>query len=89
MGDRHLQNFLLDVADGTLVPIDFGYSFGTATQLLPVPELVPFRLTRQFAQLLRPLDTLDLLKIDMTRVMTVLQVSGGLRNSNPARDVVY
>ncbi|GAQ84757.1 putative phosphatidylinositol kinase, partial [Klebsormidium nitens] len=73
VGDRHLQNFLLDVADGTLVPIDFGYSFGTATQMLPVPELVPFRLTRQFAQLLRPLDTLDLLKIDMTRVMTVLQ----------------
>lgn len=82
MGDRHLQNFLLDLKDGTLVPIDFGYSFGTATQFLPVPELVPFRLTRQFAELLRPLDTLDLLKIDMTRVMTVLQASGQIRLRN-------
>ena len=31
VGDRHLQNLLFEDATGTLVPIDFGYSFGTAT----------------------------------------------------------
>ena len=29
-----------------MIGIDFGYAFGSATQFLPVPELVPFRLTR-------------------------------------------
>jgi len=33
VGDRHLQNLLLEDASGTLVPIDFGYSFGTATSV--------------------------------------------------------
>jgi DNA-dependent protein kinase catalytic subunit len=47
VGDRHLGNFLIDTHTGDLVAIDFGYSFGTGTQLLPIPELMPFRLTRQ------------------------------------------
>ncbi|KAI5080746.1 hypothetical protein GOP47_0003929 [Adiantum capillus-veneris] len=29
VGDRHLGNILVDVKGGALVPIDFGYSFGT------------------------------------------------------------
>ena len=33
---------------GGVVGIDFGHAFGTATQFLPIPELVPFRLTAQF-----------------------------------------
>ena len=41
-------------ADGSLVPIDFGYCFGAATMLLPVPELVPFRLTPTMLAPLRP-----------------------------------
>ncbi len=31
VGDRHLQNILVHTASGALVPIDFGYSFGTGT----------------------------------------------------------
>ena len=34
--------------------IDFGYSFGTSIEL-PIPELIPFRLTRSFIDLTRPI----------------------------------
>lgn len=44
IGDRHLENFLLNYATGDVVPIDFGYSFGAGIGLA-VPELMPFRLT--------------------------------------------
>ena len=46
IGDRHLGNFLIDKTDGTVVGIDFGLAFGCGLGL-PVPELIPFRLTRQ------------------------------------------
>ena len=29
-GDRHLENFLLHTASGTLIPIDFGYGCAMA-----------------------------------------------------------
>ncbi|KAJ2796405.1 hypothetical protein H4R21_004730, partial [Coemansia helicoidea] len=50
LGDRHLDNLLLDVARGRLVQIDFnvGYDFGTVSH---VPELVPFRMTPILAYL--------------------------------------
>lgn len=38
VGDRHLQNFLVRDASGELIPIDFGYSFGTATQVFSLLE---------------------------------------------------
>lgn len=45
MGDRHVSNILMDEASGEMVHIDFGIVFEQG-KLLPVPELVPFRLTR-------------------------------------------
>ena len=64
----------MDEGDGTLVGIDFGYSFGLGRSL-PVPELVPMRLTRQFISLLSPLDTTVLLKHDMVHTLRALQES--------------
>ena len=29
VGDRHLDNFLVNTRDGSVVMIDFGYSFGS------------------------------------------------------------
>uniref|UniRef100_A0A670Y1A7 DNA-dependent protein kinase catalytic subunit n=1 Tax=Pseudonaja textilis TaxID=8673 RepID=A0A670Y1A7_PSETE len=55
IGDRHLSNFMISTETGGLVGIDFGYAFGSATQFLQLPELMPFRLTRQFVNLMLPM----------------------------------
>lgn len=44
IGDRHLENFLVDTTDGQVLGIDFGIAFGSNVQLV-IPELMPFRLT--------------------------------------------
>lgn len=45
IGDRHLNNILIDKKTGEPIHIDFGVAFDQG-KLLPVPERVPFRLTR-------------------------------------------
>jgi DNA-dependent protein kinase catalytic subunit len=44
IGDRHLENFLIDTTDGEVLGIDFGIAFGSSIHL-SIPELMPFRLT--------------------------------------------
>uniref|UniRef100_A0A182VQI2 non-specific serine/threonine protein kinase n=1 Tax=Anopheles minimus TaxID=112268 RepID=A0A182VQI2_9DIPT len=55
IGDRHLSNIVLERATGTLVGVDFGIAFGAGTRDLPIPELVPFRLTPQFVGVMEPM----------------------------------
>ncbi|RKP18271.1 kinase-like protein, partial [Rozella allomycis CSF55] len=69
IGDRHLDNFLLELNSGKLVGIDFGHAFGSATQVLGVPELVPFRLTNQIENYLAPLGSNVLLRPIMINVL--------------------
>lgn len=45
LGDRHVQNILIDETTAEVIHIDFGIAF-EANKILPTPELVPFRLTR-------------------------------------------
>jgi serine-protein kinase ATM len=45
LGDRHCHNILLDERNGEVVHIDLGVAF-EAGRVLPIPEVVPFRLTR-------------------------------------------
>ena len=45
LGDRHASNILLHEPTADVVHIDLGYAFDQST-LLAVPEVVPFRLTR-------------------------------------------
>ncbi|KAK5206483.1 Serine/threonine-protein kinase tel1 [Exophiala xenobiotica] len=45
LGDRHGHNILLDENSGEVVHIDLGVAF-EAGRVLPIPEVVPFRLTR-------------------------------------------
>ncbi|KAJ3412055.1 hypothetical protein HDV05_001335 [Chytridiales sp. JEL 0842] len=45
LGDRHLQNALIDRRTGEVIQIDLGIAFDTG-RILSTPEVVPFRLTR-------------------------------------------
>ncbi|ODV93192.1 hypothetical protein PACTADRAFT_82550 [Pachysolen tannophilus NRRL Y-2460] len=45
LGDRHTNNILLDKSTGAPIHIDLGVAFDQGKKL-PIPELVPFRLTR-------------------------------------------
>lgn len=53
IGDRHADNLLISKITGESIPIDFGYAFGV-TAHLPIIELVPFRLTPQMQELMKP-----------------------------------
>ena len=53
IGDRHLENFLIDTTDGEVLGIDFGIAFGSGVTL-SIPELVPFRLTQQIEGVIAP-----------------------------------
>lgn len=66
IGDRHLSNFMINMETGGMIGIDFGHAFGSATQFLPVPELMPFRLTNQFVYLMQPLKESGLIQSIMT-----------------------
>ncbi|ANB13526.1 DNA-binding protein kinase TEL1 [Sugiyamaella lignohabitans] len=45
LGDRHCSNILVDTLTGEIIHIDLGIAFDQG-KLLPIPETVPFRLTR-------------------------------------------
>ena len=49
------------------------YSFDTGVSVLPIPELMPFRLTQQMLGVLEPLDAKVLLRNPMAQVMTALR----------------
>jgi len=73
IGDRHLDNFMLDEATGRVIGIDFGHAFGSATYMLPVPELMGVRLTRQMTSFLAPLNSSVLLRTHMVHALGVLR----------------
>ena len=51
IGDRHLDNFLVHIPSATIILIDFGRSFDSVVDLR-MPELMPFRLTKSFRELM-------------------------------------
>ncbi|RGB41839.1 hypothetical protein C1646_738849 [Rhizophagus diaphanus] len=75
IGDRHLENFLIDMTKGSLISIDFGHAFGSATETLEVPELIPFRLTRQIETLMEPLGSRGLLEYPMIKILQIMQAN--------------
>jgi len=72
IGDRHLENFLLNNVNGEIISIDFGYSFGSGVGL-SIPELMPFRLTRIFESLLEPVGTNGIFRYSMIYALTALR----------------
>ncbi|CAG8541281.1 7953_t:CDS:2, partial [Funneliformis caledonium] len=73
IGDRHLDNFLID--SNSLISIDFGHAFGSATETLEVPELIPFRLTKQIETLMEPLGSKGLLEYPMIKILQIMQAN--------------
>ncbi|RCI09191.1 hypothetical protein L249_1461 [Ophiocordyceps polyrhachis-furcata BCC 54312] len=84
LGDRHGHNILLDTKTGEAVHIDLGVAF-EAGRILPVPELVPFRLTRDIVDGMGITKTegvfrrcceftLDALREEQYTIMTILDV---------------
>jgi len=45
LGDRHCQNILIDCSSAEMIHIDLGVAFEQG-KMLPTPETIPFRLTR-------------------------------------------
>ncbi|TRY56699.1 hypothetical protein DNTS_012969 [Danionella cerebrum] len=78
IGDRHLSNFMINTETGGMIGIDFGHAFGSATQFLPVPELMPFRMTRQFVNLMRPLAESGLIKSVMVHSLRAFRADTDL-----------
>ncbi|XP_063182908.1 DNA-dependent protein kinase catalytic subunit [Chroicocephalus ridibundus] len=78
IGDRHLSNFMINKETGGMVGIDFGYAFGSATQFLGVPELMPFRLTRQFVNLMMPVKEWGLMYSVMVHALRAYRASPDL-----------
>jgi ataxia telangiectasia mutated family protein len=84
LGDRHCHNILLDEHSGEVVHIDLGIAF-EAGRVLPVPEVVPFRLTRDIVDGMGYTKTegvfrrcceftLDALREEREGIMTLLNV---------------
>ena len=73
IGDRHTSNTMVDATTGELVGIDFGHAFGSATELLPVPELMPFRLSPQLVKVMEPHGTSGLFRCSMMHVLRTLK----------------
>lgn len=69
---------MIDMNTGRAVGIDFGIAFGHAALNIPVPELVPIRLTRQILKLNAPLEQHGLFEASMLHTLRALRENNDL-----------
>ncbi|KAL7583725.1 hypothetical protein Lser_V15G45780 [Lactuca serriola] len=72
LGDRHLDNILLDFHSGDIVHIDYNVCFDKG-QRLKVPEIVPFRLTQTLEAALGLMGTEGSFKKNCEAVLGILK----------------
>ena len=83
-GDRHVQNILIDLSTAELIHIDLGVAFEQG-KILPTPETVPFRLSRDIIDGFGPSGvegtfritcetTLNVMRANKDGIMTILEV---------------
>ncbi|XP_059352933.1 serine-protein kinase ATM-like [Daphnia carinata] len=84
LGDRHLQNILIDEYTAELIHIDLGIAFDQGT-VLPIPETVPFRLTRDMVDAMGVMGvegifrrccefTMEVMRKQQDSILTLLEV---------------
>ncbi|EEH60402.1 uncharacterized protein MICPUCDRAFT_31058, partial [Micromonas pusilla CCMP1545] len=76
LGDRHLDNVLVDLATGDVVHIDYNVAFDRGLTL-PVPERVPFRLTPSMVHALGPFGTRGPFQVAMEITLRALRERRG------------
>eukprot|EP01080_Neovahlkampfia_damariscottae_P001910 gene1910-1050_t len=79
LGDRHSHNILMDLKSAEVVHIDLGVAFGQGL-LLPIPELVPFRLTRDICDGFGVSGTEGIFRRCSEETMNVLRNNASLLN---------
>lgn len=72
LGDRHLNNILIDCYTGEPIHIDLGIAFDQG-KLLPIPELVPFRLTNDIVDAFGVTGVDGMFRKNCERVYSVLR----------------
>ncbi|KAB0800482.1 hypothetical protein PPYR_06222 [Photinus pyralis] len=78
IGDRHLSNTMISLQTGAAIGVDFGCAFGFGTQILPIPELVPLRLTPHIVNLFQPFNEHGLLQETMIHCMRAFRKSSDI-----------
>ncbi|KAL1403306.1 hypothetical protein pipiens_019428, partial [Culex pipiens pipiens] len=82
IGDRHMENVLIDRSNGRVAGVDFGIAFGAATRDRQNPEMVPFRLTPQFVSVMEPMRTAGLMRKSSVYTLACLRRSWKLLKSS-------
>ena len=72
IGDRHLENFLININNSEVYAIDFGISFGQGLVQI-IPELIPFRLTKQIRSIIYPFGYNGVIRNTMIDVLSAIK----------------
>lgn len=80
IGDRHVNNILIDKATAEVIHIDFGIALEKG-KLLPTPERVPFRLTRDLVAAMGCFGVDGLFRTSCEITMQVLRENKALINT--------
>ncbi|XP_062561141.1 DNA-dependent protein kinase catalytic subunit-like [Armigeres subalbatus] len=81
VGDRNTSNVLIDHSSGKLTGVDFGIAFGAGIRDQGIPEMVPFRLTPQFVNVMEPMRTSGVMHMCMVYTLRCLRDSRKLLKS--------